>query len=78
MALEYQRSGKAFDQTRGITPIDFAPAGGGFPIRIGSVVAGAATVSGVPQRDDHNFVAESLSRHLGVPYASIALAPAED
>ena len=48
VALEYQRSGKAFDQTRGITPIDFAPAGGGFPIRIGGVVIGAVTVSGVP------------------------------
>ena len=75
VGLEHKKSGKPFDQSRGMNPIDFAPAGGGFPIRIGSVVAGAATVSGVPQRDDHNFVVECLAAHLGVPYAEIQLPP---
>lgn len=75
VGLEYKQSGKAFDQTRGMNPIDYAPAGGGFPIRIGGVVAGVVTVSGVPQRDDHNFVVECLAAHLGVPLAEIALGP---
>ena len=78
VGLEHKKSGKAFDQTRGINPIDFAPAGGGFPIRIGPVVIGCVTVSGVPQRDDHNFVVECLAEFLKVPYASIALGPETD
>lgn len=75
IGLEHKKSGKAFDQSRGINPIDFAPAGGGFPIRIGPVVIGCVTVSGVPQRDDHNFVVECLADVLKVPYAAIALPP---
>jgi uncharacterized protein (UPF0303 family) len=75
VALEYAQSGKAFDESRGITPLDYALAGGGFPIRLSGQVVGAVTVSGVPQRDDHNFVAESLAAHLGIPYAELALLP---
>ena len=75
VALEHKHSGKPFDQTRGINPLDFAPAGGGFPIRIGSVVVGAVTVAGVPQREDHEVVVESLCAHLQVPYAEIQLSP---
>jgi uncharacterized protein (UPF0303 family) len=56
--------------------MQYAPAGGGFPIRIiGTGVVGAVTVSGVPQREDHNFVAECIAQHLGVNYADTALGP---
>lgn len=75
VALENQLSGKMLDQSRGINPMDHAAAGGGFPIRIGSVVVGAVTVSGVPQREDHNFVVEALAAHLNVPYAEVQLPP---
>jgi uncharacterized protein (UPF0303 family) len=75
-ALEYKLKGNPFDVARGLDPLQYAPAGGGFPIRIiGTGVVGAVTVSGVPQREDHNFVAESIAHHLGVPYAEIALGP---
>jgi len=68
--------GRPFDASRGLNPLDFAPDGGGFPIHVrGTGVVGAVTVSGVPQRDDHNFVAEMLSQFLGVPYDEIALGP---
>lgn len=75
VGLEHKLSGKPLDQSRGVNPLDYAAAGGGFPIRIGSVVVGAVTVSGVPQRDDHNFVVEALAAHLKVPYAEIQLPP---
>ncbi len=75
ISREYAQSGKAFDQSRGMNPLDFALAGGGFPIRIGSVVAGVVTVSGVPQRDDHNFVVECLCDYLRMPHAEIQLPP---
>jgi uncharacterized protein (UPF0303 family) len=75
-ALEYKRKGNAFDASRGLDPLQYAAAGGGFPIRIiGTGVVGAVTVSGVPQRDDHNFVAENIAKHLGVAYAEFALGP---
>jgi len=73
---EYLQKGQAFDQSRGLDPMDFAPAGGGFPIHLtGTGVVGTVTVSGVPQREDHAFVAEMLSQFLDVPYAEIALGP---
>jgi uncharacterized protein (UPF0303 family) len=74
VALEHALKKNAFDESRGVRPIDHALAGGGFPIRLAGNVVGAVTVSGIPQRDDHNFVAESLAAHLGIPYADIALA----
>jgi uncharacterized protein (UPF0303 family) len=76
VGLEHKAKGSPFDQSRGIDPLQYAPAGGGFPIRLGGAVVGAVTVSGIPQRDDHNFVAECLSNYLGLVYKELAL-PAE-
>ncbi len=73
--LEYNAKGNPFDQSRGIDPMQYAPAGGGFPIRLAGSLVGAVTVSGIPQRDDHNFVAESLAALLGVVYKDIQLPP---
>jgi uncharacterized protein (UPF0303 family) len=75
VALEYQVRGASFDASRGLDPLQYAPAGGGFPIRIAGSVVGAITVSGVPQRDDHNFVAEHIAKFLNVAYKSIQLPP---
>ena len=73
---EYELRGLDWGTARGIDPLDFAPAGGGFPVHlIGTGVVGAVTVSGVPQRDDHNFVVEMLSAYLGVPHGEVALEP---
>lgn len=73
---EYELGGKRFDQSRGIDPLDYAPAGGGFPIHlIGTGVIGAITVSGVPQREDHGFVVETLCLYLKQDHGSLALGP---
>jgi uncharacterized protein (UPF0303 family) len=73
---EYLLKGQPFDETRGIDPLSHAPAGGGFPIAIrGTGVIGAVTVSGVPQREDHNFVVEMLCAFLKVPLADVELGP---
>ncbi len=73
---EYQLQGKSFDASRGIDPMDYAPAGGGFPIHIaGTGVVGAVTVSGVPQREDHGFVVEMLCAYLKQDHAALALPP---
>jgi uncharacterized protein (UPF0303 family) len=78
VGLEHRAKGSPFDQSRGIDPLQYAPAGGGFPIRLGGAVVGAVTVSGIPQRDDHNFVAECLATHLGIAYKDVQLPPESD
>ncbi len=75
IGLEYKARDAAFDQSRGLDPLQYAAAGGGFPIRLAGSVVGAVTVSGIPQREDHNFVAESLAAFLGVVYKDIRLSP---
>ena len=73
---EYEEKGAGFDASRGIDVMDYANAGGGFPIHIiGTGVVGAITVSGIPQRDDHNFVTAAIAIFLKVDFAKIALAP---
>lgn len=75
-ARELQQRGLTLGPDRGVDAMDHAAAGGGFPIHIsGTGVVGSVTVSGVPQRDDHNFVAEMLCLHLGIAYAELALGP---
>lgn len=73
-ALEMKEAGTSFDALRGVSLLDYAPAGGGFPIRIkDGPIIGAITVSGLPQRDDHRVVVQALADHLGIAYADVAL-----
>ncbi|WP_433290868.1 heme-degrading domain-containing protein [Actinoplanes sp. CA-030573] len=47
----------------GLDPAGYAAHGGAFPIRIRNVgVVAVATVSGLPQADDHALVVEALTR----------------
>lgn len=53
---------------------NYAPAGGCFPVRIkGEGLVGSITVSGVPQRDDHKLVSESIAEFLSVDLGEFAL-----
>ena len=73
---EHELQGRKFDSSRGLDPMDYAPAGGGFPIHIiGTGVIGVITVSGVPQREDHGFVVEMIAANLGIDPAPLALGP---
>jgi uncharacterized protein (UPF0303 family) len=60
-------TGTDLDEALGVESRLFAAHGGAFPIRISNVgVIGAITVSGLPQADDHFFVAEMIGTFLGV------------
>jgi uncharacterized protein (UPF0303 family) len=73
---EYALKGNGFDESRGIVLLDHADAGGSFPIHLaGTGVVGAVTVSGIPQREDHNFVTEGIATFLNIDFASIKLGP---
>jgi uncharacterized protein (UPF0303 family) len=75
VSREIAQSGQGLDEPCGFNPIDVAPHGGCFPIHIiGTGIVGTVTVSGIPQREDHNFVVEALSRFLKQPHDELALA----
>jgi uncharacterized protein (UPF0303 family) len=73
---ELALKGQGLEAERGVTLMDYAPHGGSFPIHVeGTGVVGAITVSGLPQREDHNFVVEQLCAMLGKPHSELALGP---
>ncbi len=58
----------------GLPDADYAAHGGSFPIVVkGTGCVGAVTVSGLPQRDDHNLVVEALCDVLGADYDALRL-----
>jgi uncharacterized protein (UPF0303 family) len=76
MSRELALKDSVLDEKRGVSPLDYAPHGGSFPIHVeGAGIIGTITVSGLPQRDDHNLVVEVLASHLGKPLAELALGP---
>jgi uncharacterized protein (UPF0303 family) len=72
-------SWKLKDQTleeRGHSIADFAAHGGSFPLHVESAgIVGSVTVSGLPQRADHELVVEALCTLLGRDYAALKLGP---
>lgn len=58
----------------GLADADYAAHGGSFPIAVkGTGCIGAVTVSGLPQREDHNMVVEALSALLGKDHGALKL-----
>jgi len=75
IGLELQRDNTTLEQKLGLSLRDHAFAGGCFPLRVAGVgMVGTVTVSGLPQREDHNLVVEVVAQMLGMPLAEVALA----
>jgi uncharacterized protein (UPF0303 family) len=62
------------EEKLGLPSADYAAHGGSFPIVVsGTGCIGAVTVSGLPQRDDHNIVVEALATLLARDWQSLRL-----
>lgn len=58
----------------GLPLAEYAAHGGAFPITVlGTGVIGSVTISGLPQREDHELVVQAICSQLGVDYKNVAL-----
>jgi uncharacterized protein (UPF0303 family) len=63
-----------FTERYGLPDADYATHGGSFPLSVaGAGIVGAVTVSGLPQREDHNLVVEALCVLTGQDNAKLRL-----
>lgn len=74
VGLQLRQRGITLTEQNGAETRDFATHGGCFPILLrGTGCVGAITVSGLPQRADHELVVEVLAEALGQPLTELAL-----
>jgi uncharacterized protein (UPF0303 family) len=75
IGLRMQQGGSTLAEKHGLPLAEYASHGGAFPLTVASAgVIGSVTVSGLPQRADHELVVEALCAHLGQDYSKLALA----
>lgn len=61
IARQLQLEGQDITQRYQLSAADYASFGGGFPIRVrGAGVIGSVTVSGLPDRQDHQIIVDAL------------------
>jgi uncharacterized protein (UPF0303 family) len=73
VGLGWKLKGQTMEE-RGHPVADFAAHGGSFPLHVEAAgVVGSVTVSGLPQRADHELVVEALCALLGRDYAALKL-----
>ncbi|HVT94227.1 MAG TPA: heme-degrading domain-containing protein [Bryobacteraceae bacterium] len=74
MGLTLRARGTSLVEKYGLPAADFAAHGGSFPLAVKSAgIIGSITVSGLPQRADHELAVEGLCAVLGCRYSSLAL-----
>jgi uncharacterized protein (UPF0303 family) len=63
-------------EANGLPINEYASHGGSFPLTVkGAGIVGSVTVSGLPQRADHELVVEALCGILDRDYAELKLGP---
>jgi uncharacterized protein (UPF0303 family) len=77
IGLRMQQGGTTLAEKHGLPVADYASHGGAFPLAVaGAGVIGSVTVSGLPQRADHELVVEALCAQIDADYSKLALAKA--
>jgi len=72
--LYLQEQGLTFEQKHSLPEAEYATHGGAFPITLASAgIIGSVTVSGLPQRADHELAVEGICAELKLDYASFQL-----
>ena len=75
VGLSLQAKNETLSEKLGLPVADYASAGGSFPLVVaGAGIVGCVTVSGLPQRADHELVVEGLCGWLGRDYEELRLA----
>ncbi|MET0822238.1 MAG: heme-degrading domain-containing protein [Aeromicrobium sp.] len=63
---QFRVGGKTFESDSRLDPSRYAAHGGAFPLIVrGTGCIGTVAVSGLPQRDDHRLVVETLAAFIG-------------
>jgi uncharacterized protein (UPF0303 family) len=76
VGLEAKAKGHSMLDEMALPHRDHASHGGAFPIVVeGTGMVGVVTVSGLPQREDHELVVEVLAEMCGAAYDDIRLSP---
>jgi uncharacterized protein (UPF0303 family) len=76
MGLNLKLNDTSLESKHGLSLVDYAAHGGAFPLHVtGAGIVGSVTVSGLPQRADHELVVEVLCELLGRDYAALKLGP---
>lgn len=76
VGLKEKQKNETLLESQGLPVADYATHGGSFPLAVANAgVVGSVTVSGLPQRQDHELVVEALCAVLGRNYAELRLAP---
>jgi uncharacterized protein (UPF0303 family) len=79
IGLELKRTNSTLAEKFELPSADYASHGGSFPLKgAGAGVIGSVTVSGLPQRADHELVVEALCGLLGRDGLDFALPSQED
>jgi uncharacterized protein (UPF0303 family) len=75
VGLGLKAKNRTLHEELGLPVADYAEHGGSFPLAVaGAGVVGSVTVSGLPQRADHELVVEALCAVLERDYAELRLA----
>jgi uncharacterized protein (UPF0303 family) len=74
VGLSLREEGATLASKYELTETDYAVHGGSFPLNVsGAGIVGSVTVSGLPQREDHEMVVQALCDLLGRDYSKLAL-----
>ena len=74
IGLSLQHQNKSLYEHYGLSPEHYKAHGGSFPLTVaGAGIIGSVTVSGLPERGDHELVVEALCEQIGRDYAPLAL-----
>jgi len=74
IGLKLTRTKSTLQEKMFLDPKDYAAHGGCFPILLeGTGCVGTITVSGLPQREDHNLVVQVIQEFLGLANEDLAL-----